>query len=567
MRIKHRLIAIGAISLSLALLVCALAYYNIGQVRADLDTFAQNAEKTERLARLDSLIEGIPVPFNGVIVAMMMGEDPEPGFALFDKKVTELKAISSELKASGADQGIMGALSGLEKGLASGRALLVDEDAYGASEFYLSTLKGAIVKVQAQKQRITDAQKAAFAQSREEGEEAYRTNGLIAVVLVGGALVIAMAVIFLTAKRIIGPLEKVVSMLGEMERGHIHSRLNLSGEDEIAQMACTMDRFTDCLEGEVIDALKRLSEGDLTFDVEPKDQNDLLRGALKKLGEDLNGIMAQIQVAGEKIAEGSGQVSDFSQVLCQGSVTQASSLEEISSSMNEMASQTQTNAENASEASNLSREARSAAAKGNEQMLQMTEAMSEVNQSSHDISRIIKVIDEIAFQTNLLALNAAVEAARAGQHGKGFAVVAEEVRNLAARSAKAANETAELIESSVAKAQRGVDIADQTAGALGQIVDSVTRVTELVTQISSASQEQSAGLNEIRDALSQIDQVTQQTAGSSEESASAAEELSSQSVQLQQMLSRFHLKQGGFPSSSGGMGEEPHSEQAVLPPW
>lgn len=215
--------------------------------------------------------------------------------------------------------------------------------------------------------------------------------------------------------------------------------------------------------------------------------------------------------------------------------------------MMQLASQTRSNAENAKQANMLTGEAQAAGQEGDRQMETLITAMRDINHSSESITKIIKVIDEIAFQTNLLALNAAVEAARAGQHGKGFAVVAEEVRNLAARSAKAAKETAELIEDSTAKTVRGVEIADSTAVSLKTIVTGTAKVSDLVAEIAAASQEQSAGIDQVSKGLDQIETVTQQATANAEESAAAAEELSGQADHLRRLLAIFKVKGGQKP--------------------
>ncbi len=381
--------------------------------------------------------------------------------------------------------------------------------------------------------------------------KAVKTQTTVVVFIGAFALLIGIIIAFVISRSLTEPMRKTAEMLVALEKGHLDNRLHLSRKDEIGQMATSMDKFADSLQNEMVGSLQKLAEGDLTFDITPRDGRDELRGAIKQLGIDLNDIMGQIQIAGNEISSASGEIADSSQALSQGATESAASLEEVSASLNQTSSQTTLNAENAVQASSLSVETKFAAEKGSVQMQEMVAAMTGINEEGQKISKIIKTIDEIAFQTNLLALNAAVEAARAGQHGKGFAVVAEEVRNLAARSAKAAAETSELIEGSVEKTAKGSAIASQTAGALDGIVSGVSKMTDLVTEISASSNEQAQGVAEINVGITQIDTVTQQNTASAEESAAAAEELSAQATQLHGMLRRFRLKQEGDISLPG----------------
>jgi len=268
----------------------------------------------------------------------------------------------------------------------------------------------------------------------------------------------------------------------------------------------------------------------------------------------LKTIISGLTEGSEQVASASGQVSSASQSLAEGATEQAAGLEETSSSLEEMSSMTKQNADNAQQANTLATDARKAAGNGTEAMTRMSTAINDIQKSSDETAKIIKVIDEIAFQTNLLALNAAVEAARAGEAGKGFAVVAEEVRNLAMRSAEAAKNTSSMIEESVKNSKNGVDIATEVGKVLEEIVTGIGKTSDLVGEIAAASQEQSQGIDQVNTAMSQMDKVTQQNAANAEESASASEELSAQAEQMNGIVGQLAVLVGGSTDSAATTG-------------
>ena len=286
-------------------------------------------------------------------------------------------------------------------------------------------------------------------------------------------------------------------------------------------------------------AAKQLAVGDVDVDCEKIYDDDL--------GELMDEFAVMAEESGSQIAVGSDQVAHASQALAQGSTEQASALEQVTASMDEVTQRTKNNATEAGEANTLVNTIKEKAAEGNGQMKSMIE--DSINESSETISKIIKTIDDIAFQTNILALNAAVEAARAGIHGKGFAVVAEEVRNLAAKSASAASETAEMIEDSIRKIANGTKLAEETASSLDEIVQSIDEIVGLISGITVSSSDQATAISQIDQAISQVSTVVQTNAATSEQCAAASEQLSNQAATLKALIGQYKLLATGQSSS------------------
>ncbi len=302
----------------------------------------------------------------------------------------------------------------------------------------------------------------------------------------------------------------------------------------------TVRRYID----EVADILEHIARGDMTVNIISEYKGDFtkLKDSINKSIVSFNDVLTEIDTAATQVALGSRQVSDGSQTISQGATEQAAEIDQLTSTITEIASQASQNAHSANNANELVKAFKSDALAGNSQMEKMQKAMEEIKAASESISKIIKVIDDIAFQTNILALNAAVEAARAGMYGKGFAVVASEVRNLAARSAQAAKETTDLIENSIVIVGSGTKIADQTAVALQSIVSGVDKAAELVAQIAVASNEQVIGITQINNSVDEMMRVVQTNSATSQETAAASEELSNQAEMLREMVSDFQLK-------------------------
>lgn len=360
---------------------------------------------------------------------------------------------------------------------------------------------------------------------------------LVVAVIVMGYISIAISRAIRKSTQALSDVAKVIA------QGRVDMDIEKRCNDEFGQVIDEYQVVVDNMryQAQIAEAV---AGGDLTIEVEPKSEQDLLGNSLSRLVKKNRHAMLGIRDAAEQVALGSSQVAGASEALAQGTTEQAGAIQEITASIADVAGKTRQNADEANKVAELTVQTVENAQRGNEQMHQMMEAMREINQASENISKIIKVIDDIAFQTNILALNAAVEAARAGDAGKGFAVVAEEVRSLAAKSAAAASETAEMIEDSMHKVEVGSGIADDTARALELVTAAVKESGELIRSIAESSNYQATEIAQIDQAVEQVAQVVQNNSATSEQCAAASVELSNQAKKMQEMLAIYQLGNG-----------------------
>ena len=357
------------------------------------------------------------------------------------------------------------------------------------------------------------------------------------------------------------PIKEALNALEELKEGNLSARVTGEYKGDHAKIKNAINNFAqnaDLTVEELGDVLAKMAEGDLSVRIERDFLGDFNRAkeALNSFLDQINDRLHNIKTAMDQSAVASNQVESSSQSLSSVAQQQAAAVQEISSSVEETDSQVKLNAENAQVANNLANEAAKTSQQGKEQMDKMVKAMDGISEAAQNVAKIIKVIDEIAFQTNLLALNAAVEAARAGQHGKGFAVVAQEVRNLAGRSAKAAKETADLIENAIKQVNVGVELTNETAKILEEIRQNAVKTKDLVAEIDTSTQEQATGMEQITKAVGEISSGVQSAAQQSQELASAAEELQAQIKSVIEDVEKFTLSQR--QEAQGGAG--------VLPP-
>jgi methyl-accepting chemotaxis protein len=372
----------------------------------------------------------------------------------------------------------------------------------------------------------------------------------VILLLASSAIMIIAGIIasFVLANRLSNPIKKITGRMELLANGDLESEVYIhNSKDEIGILTRSIADMISSLKSyiqEIAYILQQVSAGNLNVssNVEYKGEFIEIQTSLNQITHQLNKAFGDIIVSASQVSSSSEQVAESSQQLSEGATRQASSVEEIAATISDISHHIRSNAENAKKAGTMSLHAVEQVSSGQQEMERLVSAMTEISETSAEIGKIIKVVEDIAFQTNILALNAAVEAARVGEAGKGFAVVADEVRSLAGKSADAARDTTALIEKSIEAVKNGNEIALETSHSLEQIVTSTREVSELVNEISGRSSEQSEAVSQLKSGMEQVSGVVQSNAATAEESAAYAQELSGQSLIMTDLVSRFDLK-------------------------
>lgn len=383
-------------------------------------------------------------------------------------------------------------------------------------------------------------------------------DGAIDRIQYGVSMLVLVAVVcglvmFFTPKvagRIIRPLSNASKQLERLSTGYVDGgdvKPLHTGMQELDALQTAITKTISYLSVYIanIDAtLDRISHSDLAFEITEDYVGDFvkIKNSMNKIVETLNTNVKEIGSVSGEVLSISEQVSSSSQALAQGATEQAGAVEELLSTVNGISAHVGKTASNAGEANHKASEVRAQITRSNQQMQTLIGAMDQISTTSNQVAKIVKIIEDIAFQTNILALNAAVEAARAGVNGKSFAVVADEVKNLATKSASAAEDTTRLIKDTIAAVENGMTISTETADLLGKVVESVDDVADIVSTISSAAQEENSSISQVVQGLDQVSTVVQANSSSAEESAAVSHQLADSAKKLQDMVGIFRLR-------------------------
>lgn len=401
--------------------------------------------------------------------------------------------------------------------------------------------------------QVVDFNKQGAEAASAQGDALYRLSLMAFSAIAAVIIILSIILSSYIIRHIAKPLADINDAAKKIAGGDLNFELTHASKDETGQLADAFRHMQSVLTAIIQDIgylLGEMADGNFAIKTNCEDQYtgefEKIKLAMRRLNRKLNDTIYEVDVSAKQVASGADQVSAGAQALSQGATEQASAIEELSASLSEIADQVKRNAENAKTANAKAVSAGDSLTVCTEQMNQMVGAMDNISDRSTQISKIIKVIDDIAFQTNILALNAAVEAARAGEAGKGFAVVADEVRNLASKSANAAKDTTHLIEETIVAVHNGTNIVALTSSSLNESAQATHEVVRLIEKISDASNQQADSVAQVNIGVDQISAVVQTNSATSEESAAASEELSAQAHGLQNLTGQFKLRQNSM---------------------
>ena len=418
---------------------------------------------------------------------------------------------------------------------------------------------------------LTEFAETAAVRAEQQKADAKGARNLAWILLLACSVVslfITIIVIISIRKAILNPVREIERVYHEMAKGNMQVEVNYDGRDELGNMARLIreaNQMQSTVLGDVIEKFTKISQGDMRIQVDLDYPGDfaILKQVIENTVTELNQTLITINAAAEQVSTGAAQVASGAQALATGSTEQAASAEELSTAITSIAQQAEENSTNVKAAAQHIAQTGSSVNIGDEYMQRLTKAMANIDSASSQIANITKVIEDIAFQTNILALHAAIEAARAGSAGKGFAVVADEVRNLAAKSAEAAKQTADLIHNSTSMVSEGSELTQQTANILRDIHNKSELVNASIVKIEQATIDQAGAIEQIQQGLSQVSAVVQTNAASAEENSATSEEMSAQAVTLREEVGKFKLSDQGQirHAASAYQMEEPIEEE------
>ncbi|HEX7651060.1 MAG TPA: methyl-accepting chemotaxis protein [Noviherbaspirillum sp.] len=495
---------------TLLLLILGLSAFSLLRLQAVSETMREEnrirSEKLEPLYVAREALDQTGIAARNAFI-YTNDDDARRELDMLDKQRTiYLEALGKLQRAMGGDQDfakVSGGLEAMAKELDRPRKYREAKDMTGYGAFLVNECSPLRRKIVADMEAVIQSMEKRLNAATENANDAVSQSSMMIIVVSALAAVVSVVLALMVTRSIVKPIRSAVTYARSVATGDLTQHVENSSKDET---------------GELMRSLQEMNDSLLT-------------------------IVTDVRTGTQTISTATVEISAGSLDLSQRTEEQASSLEETASSMEELTSTVKQNAQNAKQANTLALSASDVAVRGGNVVSQVVDTMNDINASSTKIVDIISVIDGIAFQTNILALNAAVEAARAGEQGRGFAVVAAEVRSLAQRSASAAREIKSLIDDSVHKVKAGTSLVDQAGATMQEIVDSVKRVSDIISEIALASDEQSAGIAQVNQALSQMDQVTQQNAALVEQTAAAAGTMQQQAESLSGRVSVFKIGQ------------------------